>query len=49
MRVRKLNESINDAKIIEGIFNIGAAKKLNTILQDCDNFEIHTEFGIRET
>ena len=32
MRIKKLNESINNAKIIEGIFNIGAAKKLNTIL-----------------
>lgn len=49
MRVRKLNESINDAKIIEGIFNIGAAKKLNTILQDCDNLEFDTVFGIWET
>lgn len=49
MRVRKLNESINNAKIIEGIFNIGAAKKLNTILQDCDNLEFDTVFGIWET
>ena len=49
MRVRKLNESINDAKIIEGIFNIGAAKKLNTILQDCDNLKFDTVFGIWET
>lgn len=49
MRVRKLNESINNAKIIEGIFNIGAAKKLNTILQDCDNLEFDTVFGIWKT
>lgn len=49
MRVRKLNESKNDAKIIEGIFNVGAAKKLNTILQDCDNLKFDTVFGIWET
>ena len=49
MKVRKLNESINNAKIIEGIFNIGAAKKLNTILQDCDNLKFDTVFGIWET
>jgi len=49
MRVRKLNESVNDTEVTEGIFNIGAAKKLNTILQDCDNLKSDTVFGIWET
>lgn len=46
MRVRKLNESVNEKEIAEGIFNIGAAKKLNTILQDCDDLPSKTVYQI---
>lgn len=46
MRVRKLNESVNDTEVTEGIFNIDAVKKLNTILQDCDNLPTKTVYKI---
>lgn len=51
MRVKKLNESVNNAEINKNVFNISETQKLNTVSQDCDDLKsnaVEKKFSIEK-